>query len=126
VFHPAQSNEVLEVFIGINHHVRPSSKEAANLAARFAIRQYVVEGSDKIESYDMPQDYFRFMFAKGVEPTNNHNERRIRQCVIDRMITQGTRSEVGQRFHERMWTALATCRKLEFEGVWIIQCVAPF
>ena len=22
-----------------------------------------------------------------------------------------TRSEVGQRYHERMWTALATCRK---------------
>jgi len=31
--------------------------------------------------------------------------------VIDRMITQGTRSEAGQRYHERMWTALATCRK---------------
>ena len=42
---------------------------------------------------------------------NNHNEQQIRQCVIDRMITQGTRSEAGQRYHERMWTALATCRK---------------
>jgi len=27
------------------------------------------------------------------------------------MITQGTRSETGQRYHERMCTALATCRK---------------
>jgi len=31
--------------------------------------------------------------------------------VIDRRITQGTRSEVGQRYHERMWTATATCGK---------------
>ena len=89
----------------------PSSKEAMNLAARFAIREYVVEGSDEVQSYDMSQDYFRFMFADGVEPTNNHNEQQIRQCVIDRMITQGTRSEAGQRYHERMWSALATCRK---------------
>jgi len=89
----------------------PSSKEAMNLAARFAIREYVVEGSNEVQSYDMSQDYFRFMFAEGVEPTNNHIEQQIRQCVIDRMITQGTRSEAGQRYHERMWTALATCRK---------------
>jgi len=33
------------------------------------------------------------MFADGVEPTNNHDEQQIRQCVIDRMVTQGTRSE---------------------------------
>jgi len=31
--------------------------------------------------------------------------------VIDRRITQGTRSAAGQRYHERMWTAIATCDK---------------
>lgn len=89
----------------------PSSKEARNLAARFAMREYLVEGCDEVRSYHMSEDYFRFMFADGVEPTKNHNEQQIRQCVIDRMITQGTRSEAGQRYHERMWTALAACRK---------------
>ena len=89
----------------------PSSKEASNLAARFAFREYIVEGTAEVQTYDMSQDYFRFMFADGVEPTNNHNEQQIRQCVIDRLITQGTRGEAGQRYHERMWTALATCRK---------------
>jgi transposase len=59
----------------------------------------------------MSQDYFRFMFAKGVEPTNNHSEQQVRHVVIDRRITQGTRSEAGQRYHERMWTAIATCKK---------------
>jgi transposase len=51
------------------------------------------------------------MFAEGVEPTNNHSEQQIRQCVIDRRITQGTRGEAGQRYHERMWSAIATCKK---------------
>jgi transposase len=84
----------------------PDSKEAANLTERFLIVE-LVDG----DSYDMSQDYFRFMFASGVEPTNNHFEQQMRHCVIDRRITQGTRSEAGQRYHERMWTAIATCDK---------------
>ncbi len=89
----------------------PSTKEAANLAARFAIVEYTTDDSSEPETYDLSQDYFRFMFAPDVEPTNNHSEQQIRHCVIDRKITQGTRSEKGQRYHERMWTAIATCRK---------------
>ncbi len=84
----------------------PDSREAANLAARFAIVD-VTDGS----AYDESQDYFRFLLNDGVEPTNNHSEQQIRHCVIDRRITQGTRSEAGQRYHERMWTAIATCKK---------------
>jgi len=84
----------------------PVSKEAANLTERFRIVE-LVDG----RNYDMSQDYFRFMFAPGVEPTNNHSEQQVRHCVIDRRITQGTRSDSGQRYHERMWTAIATCDK---------------
>ena len=84
----------------------PDSKEAANLAARFAVVD-VTDGSN----YDMSQDYFRFMFAPNVEPTNNHSEQQVRHCVIDRRITQGTRSNTGERYHERMWSAIATCGK---------------
>jgi len=29
--------------------------------------------------------------------------------VIDRRITQGTRSETDQRWCERIWTVIATC-----------------
>ena len=84
----------------------PDSKEAANLTERFLIVELVNGGN-----YDMSQDYFRFMFSPGVEPTNNHSEQQVRHCVIDRRITQGIRSESGQRYHERMWTAIATCDK---------------
>lgn len=89
----------------------PSTNEAKNLAARFAVVQYVQAESDKEESYDLSADYFRFMFAEAVEPTNNHSEQQIRHCVIDRRITQGTRGEAGMRYHERMWTMIATCKK---------------
>jgi len=89
----------------------PATKEAANLAARFAMVEYTTEESSEVRTYDLSQDYFRFMSAPDVEPTNNHSEQQIRHCVIDRKITQGTRSEKGQRYHERMWTAIATCRK---------------
>lgn len=89
----------------------PSTKEAKNLAARFAIVHYIAGDSKDRQEYDLSQDYFRFMFADGVEPTNNHSEQQIRHCVIDRRITQGTRGEAGQRYHERMWTAIATCKK---------------
>lgn len=89
----------------------PTSKEAANLAARFAIVEFTTDESAERQTYDHSDDYFRFMFAAGVEPTNNHSEQQIRHCVIDRRITQGTRGEAGQRYHERMWTTIATCKK---------------
>lgn len=56
-------------------------------------------------------DYFRFITEPGVEPTNNNTERQIRPVVIDRRITQGTRGDAGMRWCERIWTALATCKK---------------
>ena len=53
--------------------------------------------------------YFRFITTPGVEPTNNLAEQAMRFLVIDRLITQGTRSERGRRWCERIWTAIATC-----------------
>lgn len=53
--------------------------------------------------------YFTFITHPGVEPTNNLAEQAIRFVVIDRHITQGTRSEGGRRWSERIWTAMATC-----------------
>jgi transposase len=53
--------------------------------------------------------YFTFVTTPGVQPTNNLAEQAIRFVVIDRHITQGTRSEDGQRWCERIWTVVATC-----------------
>ena len=48
--------------------------------------------------------YFLFLEVDGVEPTNNSTEQKIRFVVLDRRITQGTNSDTGMRFYERMWT----------------------
>jgi transposase len=72
----------------------PESRQAQNLADRFIKRG---------------DAYFRFITTPGVEPTNNLAEQAIRFVVIDRYITQGTRSEKGRAWCERIWTVLATC-----------------
>jgi len=64
-----------------------------------------------VQHIELPETLVHFMFAEGVGPTNNDSEQQIRQCVIDRGVTQGTRGVAGQRYHERMWTAIATCKK---------------
>ena len=56
-------------------------------------------------------NYFLFLTTPGIEPTNNQTEQAIRHIVIDRHITQGTRGKRGQRWCERVWTILATCRQ---------------
>jgi len=53
--------------------------------------------------------YFQFLTTPGIEPTNNLAEQAIRFVVIDRRITQGTRSATGRRWCERIWTVIATC-----------------
>jgi transposase len=55
------------------------------------------------------QAYFTLITTPGMEPTNNLAEQAIRFVVIDRHITQGTRSEGGNRWSERIWTVVATC-----------------
>lgn len=57
------------------------------------------------------ESYFRFITTPGVDPTNNLAEQAIRFVVIDRRITQGTRSVGGQQWSERNWTVVATCQR---------------
>lgn len=53
--------------------------------------------------------YFTFVTTPGVEPTNNLAEQAMRFVVIDRHVTQGSRSAGGRRWNERIWTVIATC-----------------
>jgi transposase len=75
----------------------PDHSEAINIKNRF------VDGVDKC--------YFLFLERDGVSPTNNLSEQAIRFVVIDRRVTQGTRSWSGMRFCERAWTVVATCAR---------------
>jgi transposase len=53
--------------------------------------------------------YFQFITNPQIDPTNNVVEQAMRFVVIDRHITQGTRSWRGRQICERMWTVMATC-----------------
>lgn len=55
------------------------------------------------------EGYFLFLEVDGVEPTNNSTEQKIRFVVLDRRVTQGTNSNAGMRFYERIWTIVASC-----------------
>ena len=72
----------------------PPTREAQNLAERF---------------HRHGAAYFCFITTPGIEPTNNLAEQAIRFVVLDRLVTQGTRSVRGRRWCERIWTAVATC-----------------
>jgi len=69
-------------------------REAQNMAERF--RKHA-------------EAYFTFITTPGMDPTNNVAEQAIRFVVIDRHVTQGTRSATGRRANERLWTVIATC-----------------
>jgi len=76
-------------------HRLPKNKDANNIAERL---------------WKWQQEYFRFIDA-GIPATNNLGEQSIRRVVIDRKVTQGTRSDWGNRWLERIWSVLATCEQ---------------
>ena len=55
------------------------------------------------------REWLRFINTPGLEPTNNLAEQAIRFVVLDRHVTQGTRSVRGQQWCERIWSTIATC-----------------
>ena len=75
----------------------PDHREAFNIKTRF-------NGPGE-------KGYFLFLEQEGVPPTNNATEQAIRFVVIDRRVTQGTRSWAGMRFCERAWTVVVTCAR---------------
>jgi len=55
------------------------------------------------------EGYFCFITHPEIQPTNNSVEQALRFVVMDRHMTQGTRSQRGREFCERLWTVIATC-----------------
>jgi len=77
------------------HRLPKKDKDAWNLAVRL--------GNEEAS-------YFRFI-ESDLPATNNLAEQSIRRVVLNRKVTQGTRSEWGNRWWERMWSVLATCEQ---------------
>ena len=79
----------------LNNDGKEQKREAQNMANRF--RRH-------------GKAYFEFITTPGIDPTNNMAEQAIRFIVIDRHVTQGTRSIKGRKSNERLWTVIATCQ----------------
>jgi len=73
----------------------PADKDAINIAERL---------------WNWQEEYFRFI-ESNIPATNNLGEQTIRKVVIDRKVTQGTRSDWGNRWLERFWSVLTTCEQ---------------
>ncbi|MCP4407386.1 MAG: IS66 family transposase [Gammaproteobacteria bacterium] len=78
----------------INEDGKEELNHAQNIANRFRLHG---------------EAYFRFITTPGMDPTNNVAEQAIRFIVIDRYVTQGTRSAKGREANERLWTVIGTC-----------------
>jgi hypothetical protein len=71
----------------------PEQKEAQLIAERLRERE---------------EEYFRYIEA-GIEAANNPAELTIRQSVLDRAVTQGSRGPAGNERHERFWSVFTAC-----------------
>lgn len=89
-------NKIIEAIQKILNTTEPLPPNTARLAKRF---------------HKHWNSLFRFVFSNDLEPTNNIAERAIRALVLDRKVTQGSRSEWGRNWSARIWTVLSTCRK---------------
>ena len=61
-----------------------------------------------LEEYEA---FWTFADVPGVSPTNNDAERAMRGPVIARRISGGTQSERGNRWIERIFSVIETCRR---------------
>ena len=77
------------------HRLPTKDKDAWNIAVRL---------------WNEEASYFRFI-EEDLPPTNNLAEQSIRRVVLNRKVTQGTRSDWGNRWWERIWSVLATCEQ---------------
>lgn len=75
----------------------------------------VVKFVSKLET--AARDLFTFTLFRGVEPTNNHAERQIREPIVHRKIRGQLKSEKGIVIFSRLMTAVST---------WKLQNLNPF
>ncbi|MHB2035260.1 MAG: IS66 family transposase [Nitrososphaerales archaeon] len=62
-------------------------------------------------------DLFTFTMFRGVDPTNNHAERQLREPIVQRKIRGQLKSEKGIKMFSRLMTAVST---------WKLQGLNPF
>lgn len=114
---PAFESELTQAHEQIWKAALPSSGRQFHRLIRNMARRFDKHG----------EAYFQFITTPGIDPTNNVAEQAMRFVVIDRHITQGTRSAHGRQICERLWTVMATCalhKRSPFQ--WICQAMSAY
>lgn len=63
------------------------------------------------------QSLWLFLTNPKIPLTNNEAERRLRGFVIQRKISYGTTSDVGDKFRDRLHSLIETCKKREISSL---------
>lgn len=88
---------------------RPTFEAFCKLGARQKRdRRWRALGADLLRQWPA---VFRFLDESGVEPTNNAAERGLRGGVLWRRICQGSRTDEGSHFVQRLMTVAANCKR---------------
>jgi transposase len=97
-------------------HAPPSQRKWTGFYSRLMLLLWFFEGADD-EAGKLAREVLReidslwvFLDEAGVEPTNNRAERALRFAVLWRKRSNGTQSEKGNRWVERLLSFRQTCR----------------
>ena len=94
----------------------PDQKQWANFYSRFLLLLMLYEGADNDAGQlarsigKELESLWVFLDENGVEPTNNRSERALRFAVLWRKRSNGTQSDKGNRWVERILSLKQTCR----------------
>ncbi len=111
----AQLKKLLQQLVGFAH-APPGKRKWSGFYSRLMLLLMFFEGADD-EAGALAREVVReidslwvFLDEAGVDPTNNRAERALRFAVLWRKRSNGTQSEKGNRWVERLLSFRQTCR----------------
>ena len=98
------------------YKLRPTVEKRMRISKRFDELFTTQTGYKELDeriaaTYADKEKLLRVLNHPNIPLDNNESERGVREFVIKRLVSHGTRSEAGRRAWENMMTILDTCRK---------------
>jgi transposase len=95
----------------LRHRMRPIARDVERVLERGAAADIDRLSGSCADILAHRDALWTFVEHDGVDPTNNHGELELRDFVLWRKRSFGSQSERGERFAERVMTAVRTTRK---------------
>jgi hypothetical protein len=98
------------------YKLRPTIRKRERISKRFDELFTTRTGYEELDNriaatYAEREKLLRVLDHPGIPLDNNESERGLREIVVKRLVSHGTRSEAGRMAWENMMTILDTCRK---------------